>query len=115
MTRMIVMLAAVLAMTACQMSDGTGTGGGQSSAQQVGGRSPLLVAQECEAAGGTMVVGLAGPQCGRAQPDAGKACSDSDQCAGFCVAETRTCSPVTPYFGCHGVLVGGESSTICID
>jgi hypothetical protein len=112
MKRIFAIGAAVLtlvALASCQMAE---TSGG---AAAVGGRSPLLVGQECEAAGGRMVVGLAGPQSASAQPDAGKRCRDNAECAGFCLAETRSCTPVTPYFGCYDVLNGGEPATICVD
>lgn len=100
---------ALAALASCQMAEPSG------GAAAVGGRSPLLVAQDCEAAGGRMVVGLAGPQCAAAQPDAGKSCRDNSDCAGFCLAKTRSCTPVTPYFGCHDVLTGGKAATICVD
>lgn len=71
---------------------------------------------ECEAQGGQVVVGMAGPTCGLPQPDAGKACTSSEDCEGFCLAESRSCSPITPFFGCHELYEGGgDSVTICID
>jgi len=69
----------------------------------------------CEAAGGTVVQGLAGPACAQPEPDAGQACADSAQCSGICLADTRTCSPVTPFFGCHEVVYDGRSVGLCID
>lgn len=118
MVRLIAILGAVLMLGACQLTTAEGGDDAVSIAATTGangGRSPLLVQQECEAAGGTLVYGLAGPQCAQKQPDAGKSCSDSDQCAGLCLAETRTCSPVTPFFGCHEILQGGQTVGLCID
>lgn len=112
--RIALALLTLFALAACQVEGGP-PGGGGAPQQSAGKRSPLLVAQDCEASGGTMVVGLAGPQCARAQPDAGKACSDNGECAGFCLAQSRSCSPVTPYFGCHEVLLKGTVAAICID
>ncbi|MCV2893017.1 hypothetical protein [Lentibacter sp. XHP0401] len=116
MIRLLTILTAVLTLAACQLEETTSSEGGVSAPKvKSGGRSHLLVEQDCLAAGGQMVVGLAGPQCARPQPDAGKACSDSADCAGICLANTRSCSPVTPYFGCHQVLEGGKLAAICID
>ncbi|WP_438990935.1 hypothetical protein [Lentibacter sp.] len=106
-------LLTVAVLASCQMAQTSGGAAGGPDATS--GRSPLLVAQDCEAAGGRMVVGLAGPQCAAAQPDAGKSCRDNSDCAGFCLAKTRSCTPVTPYFGCHDVLTGGKAATICVD
>ena len=69
----------------------------------------------CEAAGGQIVVGLAGPTCAKPTKDAGKACSDSSQCEGFCLAQTKTCTPTSPYFGCFAVLERGQTPTLCVD
>lgn len=70
---------------------------------------------ECIAAGGTPTRGLSGPVCSMPSPDAGASCQSSDECSGFCLAETRTCSPVTPFFGCHSILEDNEVVEICID
>ncbi|MBU2982931.1 hypothetical protein KO498_14020 [Lentibacter algarum] len=112
-----VALLAVLA--ACQLVEPAGDEDGIAASTRVADQSsgsPLLLEAQCKAAGGSMVIGLAGPQCARPQPDAGKACSDSKDCAGLCLAATRTCSPVTPFFGCHEVLMaGGKKAALCVD
>ncbi len=118
MIRVLSVLVAVLFVGACQLQEASGDAGGQTAPRSAptGERSPLLVEQECVAAGGQMVIGLAGPQCARPEPDAGKRCSDSAECSGLCLAKTRTCSPVTPYFGCHEILgAGGAPAVICVD
>ncbi len=73
--------------------------------------------RQCEADGGQYGPGgFGGPTCVRNTPDAGKACSQASDCTGFCLAESRTCSPKTPFFGCHTLLVeNGQEVEICID
>ncbi len=75
-------------------------------------------AAACTARGGTMARGgRAEPfVCVTPTPDAGKACTTATDCSGFCMADTRTCSPTTPIFGCLPFLdADGHPSTICID
>lgn len=49
-------------------------------------------------------------------PDAGKACTTAEECSGFCLAETMTCSAETPMFGCFAIIdLDGAEVTICID
>lgn len=72
----------------------------------------------CEAKGGTWGRGglLPEPQCIAPSPDAGKSCSSESDCTGFCLADTRTCSPTTPFFGCHAILMeDGARAEICVD
>ena len=46
----------------------------------------------------------------------GKACATAADCSGVCFADTRTCSPVTPLFGCFDYLdEAGKTVGICID
>ena len=76
---------------------------------------PALAA-DCADRGGTLVFGKAGPACAMPQPDAGQACTGSADCQGFCLADSRTCSPVTPFFGCHDLYEEGQPGVaICID
>lgn len=50
------------------------------------------------------------------EPDAGKACTRKTDCAGLCLADTQTCSPVSPMFGCFEFLdETGQKVGICID
>lgn len=80
-----------------------------------------LIASEraaCEADGGRWGAGgLTGTMvCYRETKDAGQTCSQSSDCEGLCLARSRSCSPVTPLFGCYEVLgSGGLRSTLCID
>jgi hypothetical protein len=72
----------------------------------------------CEAEGGTYRIGglLQEYVCFRPTPDAGASCTSGDDCTGFCLAETRSCAPVTPMFGCHAILTeDGSETVICVD
>lgn len=72
----------------------------------------------CRAAGGTW--GPRGlfpePLCSLPNLDAGKACQTAADCVGVCLAESRTCSPVRPIFGCFALLDDqGREVTMCAD
>lgn len=73
---------------------------------------------ECLMQGGTVGRGglLPDEVCFRHEPDAGKACTRKSDCSGLCLAETNTCSKVTPMFGCFEFLdETGQKVGICID
>ena len=54
--------------------------------------------------------------CYRNQPDANRTCRRETDCLGFCLARSRTCSPIEPFFGCHQVLSsGGLPQTVCVE
>lgn len=81
---------------------------------------PLTAAEraECTAKGGTPGYGGIFPDevCFLPESDAGKACTKATDCSGMCLAETKTCSKVTPMFGCIPFLdETGQEMTICID
>lgn len=70
----------------------------------------------CAATGGKLLAGLAGPVCANATKDAGKACTSNDQCETFCLAETKTCAPTSPYLGCFATLDKGvQTPMLCVD
>ena len=72
----------------------------------------------CLDAGGRWAVGglQQRPLCFMPTADAGKACTAAEDCTGFCLAETRTCSSEMPMFGCFALLyLDGAEVTICID
>lgn len=72
----------------------------------------------CEADGGRWGAGgkSGALVCYRPAPDAGQSCRADGDCTGFCLARSRTCAPVTPFFGCNEVLnSAGVPQTICID
>lgn len=84
--------------------------------------APDLVRPETEGAcldaGGTWAYGgLSGhPLCFLPTPDAGQACTTAADCTGFCLAETLTCTEVTPYFGCFDMIdLNGYEATLCVD
>lgn len=85
------------------------------------GRSPAEVRAEkanCDATGGRWAQGgiTLAEMCFRETEDAGKPCRREGDCSGFCMADTRTCSTVTPMFGCHEYLdEAGRKVGICID
>lgn len=106
--RWSVALLAALLLAACQSEADEGSPGGQAGG---GGLS-------CAAQGGTVSrAPLSGQEiCIRPTPDAGQSCTRKSDCAGFCLAETRSCAPVTPMFGCFGVLTeDGTEATLCVD
>lgn len=81
---------------------------------------PLTPAEraECVMKGGEVGRGglLPDELCFLPQADAGKACEKESDCQGMCLADTRTCSPVTPMFGCFQFLdETGRTVGICID
>lgn len=54
--------------------------------------------------------------CYRNLPDANQPCRAETDCAGFCLARSRTCSPIEPLYGCHQVLSGaGLPQTVCVE
>ncbi|MCB6178992.1 hypothetical protein LHP98_12745 [Rhodobacter sp. Har01] len=72
----------------------------------------------CLAQGGTVGRGGLFPDelCFRPMPDAGKACTRAGDCEGQCMADTMTCSKVTPVFGCYEFMdEQGQKSAICVD
>lgn len=73
-------------------------------------------AARCEQAGGQMVRGMIGEMCAMPTPDAGQACTSSSDCSSsMCLAETRSCAPITPMFGCIELLEDDGPVTLCID
>lgn len=54
--------------------------------------------------------------CYRDLGDAGQICRADSDCEGLCLARSRTCSPIEPFYGCHEVLSdGGFQQTLCIE
>ncbi len=103
------LLIATLALGACMEEPRSGPQG-----------KPLNDADraECLMKGGSVGRGglLPDEVCFLPQPDAGKACAKQTDCAGQCLADTRTCSKVSPMFGCFEFLdETGRTVGICID
>lgn len=85
------------------------------------GYDPHLIENQraaCEARGGRFGKGgLSGSfVCYEETRDANQHCTTGADCQGLCLARSQTCTPVTPFFGCHEILgqLGGRA-TICID
>ncbi len=72
---------------------------------------------QCVKEGGKGIIGGFGqPSCEKTTADAGKSCSKESDCEGFCLAETKSCAPQNPLFGCYDVLTeAGTKATICVD
>jgi hypothetical protein len=73
--------------------------------------------EKCEKSGGgwAMAPGKASFVCFRDMRDAGKQCLAESDCEGLCLARSRTCSPIEPFFGCHEVLSsGGVPQSRCL-
>lgn len=111
--RAVTLIAVITALSSCQ-EDGPQASG------NIGSGPDLLAAERtaCERTGGRW--GLrAGDSlfvCYRETRDAGKLCRTADDCQGLCLARSRTCSPITPFLGCHEVLTdAGLPATLCVD
>lgn len=117
--RIFAALAAVLALAACAPTlDGAPTS-----------TPPTVDAAACKANGGTVkpVCRMQRPACIFTYKDAGKACTDSDQCEGRCIAadgampgdgETvaGVCEVDNDICGCSTEIVGGKAQAgRCVD
>lgn len=77
-----------------------------------------IASRECERDGGNWALapGKSTYVCYRTLTDSGKLCSKESDCQGMCLARSRTCSPIEPFFGCHEVLSEtGFRQTLCIE
>ncbi len=125
----LTMIAAVLLAAACQPAPGKGTlGFGDEPAPVAVPESPA--AADCLARGGTMqrVGRMQTMQCVVRYADAGKRCTDSDQCAGECrttdvtarpaqgTAAVGQCQADSNRFGCFTRVEDGKADpTLCVD
>jgi hypothetical protein len=72
----------------------------------------------CTAAGGSWERGgmLGNYICFRPEPDAGQSCKAAKDCSGFCMADSGTCSVISPQFGCFEFLDdAGQPMGLCLD
>jgi len=71
----------------------------------------------CVAAGGTWGRDRRGAElCFRTPPDANAPCATSADCAGVCLARSRTCAPVVPLLGCNEVITStGLRTELCVN
>lgn len=78
------------------------------------GGPAVLETTSCGGGAVTVQTG-AGPQCAMRAGDAGKACTSSSQCETFCLAETGSCAPTKPFFGCFIPLENGKpGQEVCV-
>lgn len=119
-----------LAVAACAQPARTAAPDAPSAAPPAVASSEPTDAASCAAAGGSWQgVGLMNtPACVIPYADAGKACTDSDQCEGACWAEvamtpeqaggkvTGQCQPTNMPFGCHSEVIKGVAQPgLCAD
>ncbi len=72
----------------------------------------------CERDGGrwAVAIGKSSFVCFQNLSDANKTCASANDCKGLCLARSRSCSPIEPFFGCHEVLSpSGVRQTLCIE
>ena len=106
MRLLLLTLLACLALAACREPDGAGVD-----------PAHFVAAEErCLRDGGRWQARNSGGMiCVRTPPDAGQACTSSRDCAGLCLARSRTCAPVVPLFGCNEALdANGRAGTVCL-
>ena len=111
--RIFIVLLAIPALSACEEDEISLTGEANATPDLL---EPHRTA--CERDGGRW--GVAGNgvtfACYRDTRDANKQCRVAGDCEGHCLARSRTCSPIKPFFGCHQVLnQSGGVTTLCIE
>lgn len=75
-------------------------------------------AAACRARGGRFqpVGGGAAFVCVLPAPDAGRPCASGRDCAGLCLARSRSCAPFIPLMGCHDILTdSGVTARQCVE
>lgn len=83
--------------------------------------TPLLSEAEraaCEAQGGETGSGGMLPDeiCFLPTPDGGKSCKKASDCSAHCLADSMTCSKITPQFGCFKTIMDdGQLGGVCMD
>jgi len=105
--------AALALLVACQPGDG-------SDLPPVGEELVAVQKARCEARGGIWgragSEGAAGFVCFARTRDANQSCERGSDCAGLCLARSRTCAPFDPFLGCHEILTeSGARATVCTD
>ncbi len=113
--RTVTVLVASVLLAGCQED------GSDAEADAAVAEIPNILAPQraaCEKDGGRWgkVPGRESFACYRVTRDANKPCATERDCEGLCLARSRTCSPQTPFFGCHEVLSSsGVRQTLCIE
>ena len=63
----------------------------------------------------TPLEGSSGHICLHVTRDPGKSCRRKSDCQGECLAQSRSCSPITPLMGCNAILqADGTEVTLCL-
>ncbi|MBO4167966.1 hypothetical protein LV780_10660 [Cereibacter azotoformans] len=77
-------------------------------------KSPSQLA--CEASGGRYLRVKALFTCVKTPRDAGKRCTRESDCSGRCLARSQSCAPFDPLLGCNDILDDeGRRTTLCLD
>ena len=123
------MIAALFA-AACQPMPVEGGKADLAQAEPVAAQTPSDEASACAAKGGKMLPQgrMQSLQCVVSYTDAGKRCTDGDQCEGSCripdvaeapragAAAVGQCQPTSSAFGCYTTVEDGKAeATICVD
>ena len=94
----VLALLLVAALAACKPGGGAGV-------LQGGGPEAMAAARaSCESKGGQWARQGKMEYCITRTADAGKSCRSGLDCAGECLARSRTCAPAKPLLGCNAVL-----------
>ncbi len=88
----------VAALAACK------PGGGAADLQGGGPEAVAAARASCEGRGGQWARQGKMEYCITRTTDAGKSCRAGSECAGECLARSRTCAPAKPLLGCNAVL-----------
>lgn len=109
--RAVTVLLLGLALTACQ-EDGVA---------ESDGTVPDILAEQradCERQKGRFGLSPNGVTyiCFKTMSDANQTCTTGRDCQGLCLARSRTCSPIDPFYGCHEVISSsGVRQTLCTE
>ena len=79
-------------------------GGGATDLQGGGPEAVAAARALCEGKGGQWARQGKMEYCITRTTDAGKSCRAASDCAGECLARSRTCAPAKPLLGCNAVL-----------
>ena len=124
------LMIAALFVAACQPMPVEGGKADLAQAEPVAAQTPADEAAACAAKGGKMLPQgrMQSLQCVVSYSDAGKRCTDGDQCEGSCripdvaaapaagAAAVGQCQPTSSQFGCYTTVEDGKAeATICVD
>lgn len=108
MRKSLVVLTLLAGLAGCQTETPPPAGAALTEAERV----------DCLEHGGKLGRGgmLGNEICYRATPDAGKSCKKASDCSGACMADTMSCSKLSPQFGCFEMMTDdGQKVGLCVD